>query len=354
MRKARVALALALAVVAGAPTALAQKGTKPKSDTKTETKTTAPASPSSSSSSSSDTSAAAPTTTTAASSSDSSSIPQASPDAVGVGANGEKVEPAKTDITDVTEKSGQTYYYIGLRYGGTIIPKFMLNLFVDEGGTFYSNNIGVEVDIRKDGFSIIPSLSYSEYGTGGPVLFKEKSKPDIEQNWSVVDSSLKALWLGADLLWSTNVSKNIDIEYGAGFGIGVIFGDLVNNWVYQVPNGTPGALHADSNNKSYRMCQSATDGAGCVPTNHTNPTPPHLGGYTEPSWINGGSKPNFYPRILLHLIGLRFKPIKEMEGRVGLGFSLTEGFWFGLSADYGLERPEKKTSSSSGPTLRWN
>jgi len=66
-----------------------------------------------------------------------------------------------------------------------------------------------------------------------------------------------------------------------------------------------------------------------------------VGGYTEPSWFNGGSKPNFFPWIGIPQFGLRFKPIKAMEARLQIGFSLT-GFWFGLSADYGFEKPTEK------------
>src|SRR4051812_34152257 len=74
----------------------------------------------------------------------------------------DNVEPPhdEWDVKDVEELPGKTYVFIGLRYRGTIIPKFMLNLFVDEGATIYSNSIGVEMDLRKDGFSLIPALSY--------------------------------------------------------------------------------------------------------------------------------------------------------------------------------------------------
>ena len=41
------------------------------------------------------------------------------------------------------------YYFVGARYRGTIIPKFIVNLFANEGGTFYSNTVGVEADLRR-------------------------------------------------------------------------------------------------------------------------------------------------------------------------------------------------------------
>jgi hypothetical protein len=53
-------------------------------------------------------------------------------------------------------------------------------------------------------------------------------------------------------------------------------------------------------------------------------------------------------------LGLRYKATKEIEARRGRGFGIT-GFWFGLSADYGIDNSEtgagKATKASKGPTL---
>jgi hypothetical protein len=268
------------------------------------------------------------------------------------------------DDTDVTEKPGKTYYFIGLRYRGTIVPKFILNLFVDEGKTFYTNTIGIEGDIRKDGFSFIPALSYVEYGTGD-ILFKEKGKEDVSNNWSVVNSSLKAIYITADLLWSTKVHPNWDFEYGAGFGLGVLFGNLQNNWLYGDPNGP----YKREDGVSYSRCQ--TEGNGDVPgyfggksvantcqrVAHSNAAEAKVGGYEEKFWTGGGSVPNVFIHLAIPQIGVRFKPRKDLQARLGLGFSLT-GFWFGLSANYGLETALEKpkagattTTGKSGPTL---
>ena len=241
-------------------------------------------------------------------------------------------------ITDVYEKPGTKYYFVGLRYRGTIIPKAILNLFVNEGASVYSSSIGVEFDLRKDGFSLIPAVSYTEYGTGD-VLFQEKNKSNDAFNYSVVNSSLKALYFTADLLWSVNISKVLDFEYGAGFGLGVIFGDLSNNWVHEDPNGP--LTSSASPPKHYSPCQTINDGFGCSPSNHTNPDPAKVGGYTESSWVNGGSKPNVFPHLALPELGVRIKPIKQLETRVMVGFSLT-GFFFGINGAYGLEKTAEK------------
>ena len=250
----------------------------------------------------------------------------------------ETVEPPheEWDIKDVREEPLKTYLFIGARYRGTIVPAFIQNLFVEGGKTIYSNTVGVELDIRKDGFSLIPALSYTEYGTDD-ILFKQKNTSDIPGNYSMANSSLKSVYATADLLWSTPISKQLSFEYGAGFGVGVVFGDLVTNWVFQSPNGTL----SDEQGRKWALCQTEADGAGCNRREHQNSDVAKVGRYTEPSWFSGGSKPVFFPWIALPQLGLRYKPIKQFEGRFGLGFSLT-GFWFGLSGAYGLEQKPKE------------
>jgi hypothetical protein len=236
-------------------------------------------------------------------------------------------------MTDTSEDPTKRYYFIGLRYRGDIVPQFMINMFVDGGQTLYSNSIGIEADLRHDGFSLIPALTYSDYGTGD-MLFLQKGKDAADPgNWSLVNSGLKAIYASADLLWSVRIANHWEFEYGAEFGLGVLFGTLEDNWVTPT-NGTQVSA------SNYTACQTITQGIGCSPANHQNATTNKVGGYQEPSWVNGGSKPNIFPLINFPQVGLRYKPIKQMEARFGLGFSLT-GFWFGLSADYGLEKPTK-------------
>ena len=198
------------------------------------------------------------------------------------------VEPPheEWDIKDVTEIDGKKYFFIGARYRGNIIPQFMLNLFVDEGATIYSNNIAIELDMRKDGFSLIPAIGFTEYGTGGDILFKEKGSKDIAGNYSFVNSSMKALYLTADLLWSAKISKNFDFEYGAGFGLGIVFGDLANNWVFQ--DDVNGTLPA-SNGHRYSKCAlkvkaapaaAATRPSTRTPTRQRSATTPRTAGST--------------------------------------------------------------------------
>jgi hypothetical protein len=255
-----------------------------------------------------------------------------------VGPPATAVEPPAEEwnVKDVTEVDGKKYVFVGARYRGNIIPKFMLNLFVDEGATVYSNTIAVELDLRKDGFSLIPALGFTEYGTSD-ILFKQKGEKDIAGNYSFVNSSMKAIYATVDLLWSAKISKNFDFEYGAGFGLGAIFGDLANNWVYQ--NDVNGSLSA-SNGHKYSKCQTGGTQVGCNAVEHKNTDTLKVGNYTEPSWFSGGSKPVVFPWISIPQLGLRYKPVKNFVARLGMGFALT-GFWFGLNGEYGLEQKPK-------------
>lgn len=248
------------------------------------------------------------------------------------------VEPPAEEwnIYDVHEKDGQKYFFVGLRYRADVIPSFLYHPFVNLGKTINTNAISVEFEYRKDGFSLIPALTYHELGTGD-ILFRQKDKPDIAGNYSLVNSSMKVIYAQIDLLWSVALHKNLEFEYGAGFGLGAVFGDLETNWV-QVSN--KGELASD-NGLRYSPCTAVgAPGSGCNPADHQNSKVNKVNGYTEPSWFNGGSKPTILPWISVPQFSLRFKPIKNVVARLGVGFNLT-GFWFGLGAQYGLEQKPK-------------
>jgi hypothetical protein len=258
------------------------------------------------------------------------------------------------DSSNTTEDPMKKYYFIGIRYRGTIIPKFMVNLFVDEGATFFSHTIGAEFDYRTDGHSTIPWITYTSFGTGGDVLFLTKGKdPTDETQYSVVNSSLGGIFLGLDELWSVPVANHLDFEYGFGVGLGVIFGTLYDNWVYSNPMGQ---FHSSNGGLTLSECPNPTAGVGCNPGNHQNGASFNngngkTGGYQEPNWLSGGSVPVIFPHVAFPQFSLRYKPIKEVEGRLSLGFSLT-GFWFGLSVDYGLEKPPPKTGEGASDTTK--
>ena len=231
------------------------------------------------------------------------------------------------------EDPTKTYYQVGPRYRGIILPGFVTGIFARQAQSQYFNNFGLELDIRRDGFSLTPSLTYLGMGTD-PILFADKSKPEaFANNWSQITSQLKGLMVGLDMNWSTPLDHNVFLEYGIGVGLAFMFGDVGVNWVYRDASGAfvPCATTADGSNRP------AVD-QGCLPSSHdTNNDPARVGNYKEPSWIDGGSKPNVIPWLSMPQLGLRVNPTPEFQARVGGGMSLL-GPWFGVSMSYGFEQ----------------
>jgi hypothetical protein len=349
--------AVALLTFAVAPLALAQSASKAKKKT-----------PKAAASASASASASPPDEPTPAAPEPSAEAPAAPADSAPPDVSAASVSdtaPAD-DITNTAEAPGKTYRYIGLRYRGTIIPSFLEHLFVNDGGTIYSNTFGAEMDFRKDSKSTILWLQYTEYGFGN-TLFFQKNQPDQPSNYSIVSSSLKGIYVGLDELWSTPIANHLDFDYGFGLGLGAIFGTLTNDWVYtQGPGGavnasTPGAVQG-SNGTFYAPCGGTNSGvptlspngvtqpSSCTPEAHSNATVAKVGNYAEKNWFQGGAVPVVFPYVGLNL-GLRYKPIRQLQTRLGVGISLT-GFWFGVSADYGIDSQSEDTHPAAKPPTK--
>ncbi len=259
-------------------------------------------------------------------------------------------------ITNVLEDKGKGYYFLGLNYRMNLIPAFIINLFVDQGPNLVATStVGLSFDYRKDHFSIIPGVNFSEYGLD-PVLFLQKNKdPSSPGDWGVVHSTLKAIYVTVDLLWSVPLVKTgqVDFEFGFAVGLGGVFGDLFNTWVSD--GNTGGAQYPNPVNPGtpFYQCIAAQNPAGsnggCLAANHSGSTVGNEkvgpgAGYREPNWFDSGkngsgSVPTIFPWLELPILGLRFKPIKELEMRLQGGFSIT-GFFFNFAAYYGFESPK--------------
>lgn len=219
------------------------------------------------------------------------------------------------------ELPGKTYLFVGARYRAMIMPKFMINMFGDGGETMVFHGVGPEFSIRKNAFEYNLSIWYAGYGFSD-VAFK--SKTDGPEAWEIVDSSLKSIYLTADFLWSQDFTPEFSLNYGMGAGLGIIFGDLVRTQAYPGPNGDP------NTGEGFVRCSSqfVPDADYCDDING------HYGGYKEPSWAGGGSKPLIFPWLALQT-GFRYKPHKNFVARFDAGFG-TSGFFLGVGADYGL------------------
>ena len=230
-----------------------------------------------------------------------------------------------TSSSDPTEKEGQTYYYLGLRYRHTFLPTGMLHLFVDGGPSTAVSipSFGVEGSMRKDNFEIIGAITYADYSLSE---FPFKGKSEADTAYEIVKSNLKLINLSADFLWGTDFSPKFAFQYGVTAGIAIVLGDLHRNQAKPASGTAPGDPYG------YVKCNGPKDpgsGAYCDDSND------HYGDYSDASWFNGGKKPNFYP-IFGPMFAFRYKPAKQFVARLDGGFNLFSGFFFGLALNYGF------------------
>ncbi|HEX7664661.1 MAG TPA: PEGA domain-containing protein [Polyangiaceae bacterium] len=252
--------------------------------------------------------------------------------------------PEDTSSSNVVERPGKTYLFIGARYHGTVLPKFVLNAFISGGTTVYQNSAGIELDVRKDNFSIIPSIDFAEYGMGDTLFLQKGKDPNDGSYWSNIHSQIKGIYVNVDFLWSAKVNKYVDFEYGAGFGLGVLFGTLETSWVYSNQNGQ----YVSDTGAHFSECVTEKDSPQCTRASHQNSDVAKVNHYHEPFWSGGGSIPNVFPQLVVPQFGVRIKPVREMEMRVGLGVSVT-GFFFGVSGDYAIEKKNDASKAAVDP-----
>jgi hypothetical protein len=217
------------------------------------------------------------------------------------------------------ELPGKTYYLVGLRYRGILIPKFMMNLFGDGGRTVYVDSIGPELGIRKDGFEYIFSIWWADYGMEDTPF---KASDDDDDAWEIVESKINVLYLTADFLWSHDFSPEFALNYGMGAGFGFVWGPLYRTQAYPPPGVT--------DPYEYEKCIAE----GFPNARYCGGNNDHYDDYEEPNWSGGGSKPVIFPWFAIQT-GLRVKPHRNFVARVDLGFGIS-GFFFGLGLDYGI------------------
>lgn len=244
--------------------------------------------------------------------------------------------PPKEPVDPLVEKHDHWYLWLGAGYQGTVLPAFLLGAFVKGAPTTYFSTFKLSADFRKNNFSVVPSLAFTEFGSGD-ILFAQRGKSEaVNGNWSVVNSNIKMISAEVQLLWSSKVHRMVDIEYGLGAGLGMTFDNLGLNWVYADANGQ----YTSESGRSFSKCasnQNPPGTTGCTSRDHSNSETERVGNYKEPSWFNGGSKPSFLP-VLTPIVGVRVKPHQNFMTRVGIGWGLY-GPWFGINGYYGFDKP---------------
>jgi len=243
---------------------------------------------------------------------------------------GKPADDEPKDPHDPREKPDRTYYFIGARWRQNYLPKFMLNLFVSGGPKkVWVPSFGLEGTMRRNGFDTTVYLTYADWSMDA---FAFKGKDEAANAWEIVESKLKLINVGVDLLWGSDINPSFTFQYGVTAGLSAVIGDLKRVQGQPINNSDP------DNPDNIQACPSDAAGTGPGPTANRSfcgTDNNHYGDYTESSWFNGGKKPNIYASFGPQ-IGVRFKPVKEFMARLQVGWDLFIGPFFGLNGSYGL------------------
>jgi len=210
---------------------------------------------------------------------------------------------------------------LGLRYRGVLLPKPVMEWFVEGGKTVYVHGIGPELSIPSGDGEYLLSAWLAFYSMS-PVAIKGSG--DEEAAWEIVESQMKSLYLTVDYVWHTPLTGDLALSYGGGAGLGILFGALNRTQASLEPGGSPG------NPDDYSPCSAV----GMPNPTYCDDVNEHYDGYEEPSWFHGGSKPALFPWLSAQL-GLRYQPHEKVVTRLDIGVATT-GLFLGVGADYSL------------------
>lgn len=248
-----------------------------------------------------------------------SSFAEASP----YGYDGRPAQPAETrEAASPDDEKGQS---LGLRYRYVVIPKYVLDLFVDNGKAIDAHMFGAEYGIQNGSLEVVFAAMYGAY-TLEPTFMK--SKGEIIEGWELVNLDLKSLYFTTSFLWSSSFSqtdKTFRILYGAEGGLGLIFGDFIHTQGMPVdPNSK-----LDPTQTPWTVCPKLGAHPYCGDENE------HYGAYSEPSWFNGGAKPAILPWISFNT-GLLIRPSPQFSARLDVGYNIFNGPFIGAAGSFGL------------------
>ncbi|MDD5306047.1 MAG: hypothetical protein PHU25_01885 [Deltaproteobacteria bacterium] len=210
------------------------------------------------------------------------------------------------------ENPDTPYFGVGPRLRWIMIPNWFITMF---GVDTQSRNksalplisnvaVGAEFTYRKGGFDITAAAWWASLGWSDPISYKESGKDG--NSWSVITNDLQAFFLTVDFIWSTSFTDWVAITYGAGLGLGIPWGDIVETEATKKSGGFDKCKTADIGVDDW--CNKGED-YGTVDDLPTGIVP----------WVN-------------FLVGARFKPHRNVAVYVDGGFGL--GFQLGTRAEY--------------------
>lgn len=219
--------------------------------------------------------------------------------------------------------------WIGARFRGFLMPKFLVNTVYDSGATLFAPGGGLTLSTRAGDATLVFSAAYANYRVP-EMPIKPVGTPDTE--YEIVESDLQAVFATIDILWNRQLDDagRWSVRLGLGVGAGWFFyGNLYRSQAY--PTTTSG-----SDPYLYAKCRAPNNPPGSFRyCNQLDADADHYPGYTEPSWFQGGKLPTVFPFLAIPEIGLSWTPTPKVGIDLEVAATVS-GLMMGLGFRYGL------------------
>lgn len=235
---------------------------------------------------------------------------------------------------DAPPSSRSRDLYVGARYRAYAVPTPVAGMFAKSSQNLLFHSVSMEGEVRYERLAIVPALTFADLSTGDLLLGSKSS--DLASSFSYIRSDMKAIAASVGLVWTVPLSPRVSFELGLELGLGVTFGSLIDNWVYETTNGP-----LSYGGRRFAACKTVNDGFGCRPQDHDSPKPIRVGGHREASILDGGNAPTLLPWVSLPLTGVRVRVTDGIAARFGVGASLT-GIWAGVSVSYRVAKADPR------------
>ena len=264
----------------------------------------------------------------------------------------ERVGVEHIDEFDPTERPDTDYFFFGAFARGVIVPEFIQQIFVQteagagSTGTPLNMGAGAYLNYRRNGFNITAEAWYLGFGTSA--YYHGIGAADEE--YEFVQSTMGAVFGSFLFGWSFDVTNWFAIDLGFGLGFGGLVGNLTRDEAHRGSDRSsplrPCAGPTDPSD-TLGYCEDGfelRDSNGRIPDSQSGGTyqsrvtgDPTIDGRNGPNpwYFGGGGVPPMFFWLDLPRVGIRIKPIHQMQIRIDGGYNLY-GFNFGGSIGYGF------------------
>ena len=134
-------------------------------------------------------------------------------------------------VADDGIQEPETQYGVGIRLRQLILPRSVIELFVEHApGGIQENGIGIELIRQRGNMTFSFGAEYDRLnGTDGIYIDKGDAIPQDPVDYVRFDDFH---WLAFDVnfLWQTNlIGEILSLRYGAGLGIGILRGQILQS-----------------------------------------------------------------------------------------------------------------------------